>query len=124
MASDQLGHVVIGAAIEVHRHLGPGLLESTYKECLCYELREAGLDVVVEPYVSISYKTLRIERAFKPDVIVDDRMVLELKHIDKIQTIHESQLYTYLQLTGLKTGILFNFNTNVLKNGIRRIDLP
>jgi GxxExxY protein len=124
MASDQLGHVVIGAAIEVHRHLGPGLLESTYKECLCYELREAGLDVVVEPYVSISYKTLRIERAFKPDVIVDDRMVLELKHIDKILTIHESQLYTYLQLTGLKTGILLNFNTNVLKNGIRRIDLP
>ncbi|HVF39929.1 MAG TPA: GxxExxY protein [Gemmatimonadaceae bacterium] len=114
---------IIGAAIEVHRLLGPGLLESTYRDCLCYELAECGFEIVAEPFVSIRYKRLRIERAFRPDLIVENQVLLELKHIEKILAIHEAQVRTYLRLTGLTVGILFNFNSVVLMNGIRRIEL-
>lgn len=124
MAIDELGGVIIGSAIRIHRRFGPGLLESTYKTCLAYELRKSGLQILVEPFVSIVYEELTIERAFRPDLIVENKVILELKHIEKILAIHEAQLRTYLHLTGLKTGLLFNFNTTVLKNGIRRIDLP
>ena len=123
MNSTPLERKVIGAAIEVHRHLGPGLLESTYLECLVYELGELGLKFLIEPFVSINYKRLTIERAFRPDLNVEGLLVLELKHIEKILAVHEAQLRTYLRLTGIKTGLLFNFNTIVLKNGIRRVEL-
>ena len=123
MISTPVETKVIGAAIEVHRHLGPGLLESTSLECLAYELGESGLKFRMEPFVSISYKRLKIERAFRPDLIVDGVLVLELKHIEKILPVHEVQLRTYLRLTGIRAGLLFNFNTVVLKNGIRRIEL-
>ena len=124
MAIDELGGVIIGSAMQIHRRFGPGLLESAYKTCLVHKLRKSGLQVLVEPFVSIVYEELTIERAFRPDLIVENKVVLELKHIEKILAIHEAQLRTYLHLTGLKTGLLFNFNTTVLKNGIRRIDLP
>lgn len=124
MAIDELGGVIIGSAMQIHRRFGPGLLESAYKTCLVHKLRKSGLQVIVEPFVSIVYEELTIERAFRPDLIVENKIVLELKHIEKILAIHEAQLRTYLHLTGLKTGLLFNFNTTVLKNGIRRIDLP
>jgi len=117
-------HAVIAAAIEVHRNLGPGLLESTYSQCLIYELAERGVPFLIEPFVSIKYKKLGIERAFRADLIVADRLIVEIKHVEKILAIHEAQLRTYMKLTGIKTGLLLNFNTTVLKNGIRRLDLP
>ena len=117
-------HAVIAAAIEVHRNLGPGLLESTYSQCLIYELAERGVPFLIEPFVSIKYKKLGIERAFRADLIVADMLIVEIKHIEKILAIHEAQLRTYMKLTGIKTGLLLNFNTTVLKNGIRRLDLP
>ena len=116
-------HAVITASIEVHRHLGPGLLESTYSQCLTYELAERGVPFLIEPFVSIKYKKLGIERAFRADLIVADRLIVEIKHVEKILPIHEAQLRTYMKLTGIKTGLLLNFNTTVLKNGIRRLDL-
>lgn len=121
--STPLERKIIGAAIDVHRHLGPGLLESTYLECLVYELGQLGLRFLIEPFVSISYKRLTIERAFRPDLIIENEVVLELKHIEKILAVHEAQLRTYLRLTGIKVGLLFNFNVIVLKNGIRRVEL-
>ena len=124
MASDELGGIIIGAAIKVHRRFGPGLLESAYKTCLTYELDKRALQILVEPYISVVYEELTIERAFKADLIVENKIVLELKHVEKLLAIHKAQLRTYLHLTGIKTGILFNFNTIVLKDGIRRIDLP
>ena len=123
MISTPLEKSVIGAAIEVHRGLGPGLLESTYLQCFVYELGEIGLHMLVEPFVSIKYKQLEIERAFRPDLIIEGLLVLELKHIEKILAVHEAQVRTYLRLTGTRTGLIFNFNTIVLKNGIRRIEL-
>jgi len=117
-------HAVIAAAIEVHRNLGPGLLESTYSQCLIYELAERGVPFLIEAFVSIKYKKLGIERAFRADLIVADRLIVEIKHVEKILAIHEAQLRTYMKLTGIKTGLLLNFNTTVLKNGIRRLDLP
>jgi GxxExxY protein len=124
MIEDPLGQSIIGAAMAVHRSLGPGLLESTYQRCLEYELRSAGFSLIVEPYLAFTYKGLRIERAFKPDLIVEHAMIVEIKHIEKILSIHEAQTRTYMKLTGVKSGLIFNFNTQVLKNGIRRLDLP
>jgi GxxExxY protein len=114
---------VIAAAIEVHRHLGPGMVESTYEECLAHELGRQNLRFLSQPFVSIRYKDLFIERAFRPDLIVENSLIVELKHVEKILAVHEAQLRTYLRLTGIKTGLIFNFNTVVLRNGIRRLDL-
>ena len=108
----------------VHRALGPGLLESTYERCLEYDLRSAGFSLIVETYIPFKYKSLQIERAFKADLIVENAMIVEIKHIEKILPIHEAQTRTYMKLTGLKSGLILNFNTQVLKNGIRRLDLP
>jgi GxxExxY protein len=121
---DPLCGKIIGAAIEVHRILGPGLLESSYRQCLTLELAQAGVAFLIEPFVPINYKNISIERAFRIDLIVESKVVVELKHVEKILAVHEAQLKTYLKLTGLKTGLLLNFNTVVLRNGIRRIDLP
>lgn len=123
MKDDTLGRSIIAAAIAVHRTLGPGLLESTYQRCLEYELRTAGFSLISEPYIAFNYRTLKIERAFKADLIVEHAMIVEIKHIEKILSIHESQIRTYMKLTGIKSGLILNFNTQVLKNGIRRLDL-
>ena len=123
MKDDTLGRSIIAAAIAVHRTLGPGLLESTYQRSLEYELRTAGFSLISEPYIAFNYKTPKIERAFKADLIVEHAMIVEIKQIEKILSIHESQIRTYMKLTGIKSGLILNFNTQVLKNGIRRLDL-
>jgi len=118
---DPLTHRLIGAAIEVHRLLGPGLLESTYEECLCLEL--SLLDIPFERQVPlpIVYKSMTLLRAYKPDLLVDNAVIVELKTVEKILPVHEAQLLTYLRLSGLERGLLFNFNSVPLKNGIRRL---
>ena len=99
------------------------MVESTYEECLAHELGRQNLRFLSQPFVSIRYKDLFIEKAFRPDLIVENSLIVELKHVEKILAVHEAQLRTYLRLTGIKTGLIFNFNTVVLRNGIRRLDL-
>jgi len=120
---DPLTGKVIGLAIEVHRNLGPGLLESAYEECLCWELKQAGLSVQRQIALPVVYKDVKLDVGYRVDVIVENRLILELKTVEKLLSIHEAQLLTYLRLTGLKTGLLINFNTAVLKDGIKRLVL-
>ena len=111
---------IIGAAIEVHRNLGPGLLESAYEECLCHELQLRGLDFKRQVPLPLLYKGLRLDCGYKIDLIVRDEVILELKAIEKLLPIHEAQLLTYLRLTGRRVGLLINFNVPLLTQGIVR----
>ena len=112
---------VIGAAIEVHRTLGPGLLESAYEECLCHELYLRKMPLSRQKPLPIAYKGVKLDCGYRLDIVVADQLILELKACQELLPIHEAQLLTYLRLTGIKYGLLINFNVPVLKDGIRRI---
>ena len=120
---DSLTDSVIGLAIEVHRALGPGLLESAYQECLCYELKANGIAFGRQVALPVVYKSVKLDCGYRMDLVVDDRLVVELKTVEKILPVHEAQLLTYLRLSGIRTGLLLNFNTSVLKDGIKRMAL-
>jgi GxxExxY protein len=120
---DPLTEQVIGLAIEVHRRLGPGLLESAYEECLCYELKVNNTPFRRQVSLPVSYKSVHLDCGYRMDVVVDETLVLELKSVEKILPLHEAQLLTYLKLSGLHRGLLLNFNTTLLKNGIKRMIL-
>jgi GxxExxY protein len=122
-ARDSLTESVIGFAIEVHRTLGPGLLESAYQECLCYELRTNDIAFGRQVALPVIYKSVKLDCGYRMDLVVDNLLVVELKTVEKILPIHEAQLLTYLRLSGMRTGLLLNFNTAVLKNGIKRMVL-
>lgn len=111
---------IIGAAIEVHRQLGPGLLESIYEECFCRELRLRDLPFARQVSLPISYKGVSLDCDYRVDLIVNDAVVVELKSVEQILLVHEAQLLTYLRLTGKHVGLLINFNVPLLRNGIRR----
>jgi GxxExxY protein len=111
---------IIGAAIEVHSALGSGLLESTYQACLAHELNLRGLSFEIEKSLPVIYKGLRLDQGYRVDLVVAGRVVVELKAVPQIQSIHEAQLLTYLKLSGIRVGLLINFNTKRLKDGIRR----
>jgi GxxExxY protein len=119
---DPLTHRIIGAAIEVHRLLGPGLLESTYEECLCLEFTLLGIPFERQVPLPIVYKSMTLLRAYKPDLLVDNAVIVELKTVEKILPVHEAQILTYLRLSGLERGLLLNFNSVPLKAGIRRLN--
>ena len=121
LKEDELSNEIIGAAIEVHRNLGPGLLESAYEECLCYELAHRGIKYERQKLLPVAYKGTKLDCGYRLDVVVNELVVLELKAVDQIQPIHSAQLLTYLKLSNLKLGILINFNVTVLKSGIKRI---
>ena len=112
---------IIGCAIEVHRQLGPGLLESTYQDCLLYELERSKLTVGKEVFLPLRYKDLELNRGFRVDLLVENKIVVELKAVDTITDIHKAQLLTYLRLGSYKLGLLLNFNVKILRNGITRI---
>lgn len=114
---------IIAAALEVHRHLGPGLLESAYEECLCHELDLRNISFERQKPLPISYKGKSLDCAYRLDLVVGNRILLELKSIEKLLPIHEAQILTYLKLSGIKTGLLINFNEQLLKEGIRRFVL-
>jgi GxxExxY protein len=120
LIQEQLTEQIIGAAIEVHRELGPGLLESAYEECLCHELHLRGVKFQRQVDLPIAYKGLTLDCGYRLDLVVEDSVVLELKSIDQILSVHQAQLLTYLHLSGKKVGLLINFNVAVLKNGIVR----
>ena len=121
--NDRLTEKVIGLAIEVHRQLGPGLLESANEECLCLELQEAGLAFRRQVPLPITYKSVRLDCGYRLDLVIEDQLILELKSVESLLPIHEAQVLTYMKLSGLRTGLLLNFNSTVLKNGIRRLML-
>ncbi|HEV8261256.1 MAG TPA: GxxExxY protein [Burkholderiales bacterium] len=118
---NRLSSEIIGAAIEVHRNLGPGLLESAYEGCLARELRQGGLDVQNQVPVPIRYKGLALDEGYRIDLPVEGKLILELKSIDKIQPIHTAQVWTYLKMTGLKMALILNFNVLLMRSGIKRI---
>lgn len=119
--SDPLTHEIIGAAIDVHRTLGPGMLESAYEECLCFELVNRGLSVTRQTILPLVYKGIQLDIGFRPDLVVENQVIVELKCIEKILSVHEAQVLTYLKLTELDRGLLINFNSQPLTNGIKRI---
>jgi GxxExxY protein len=118
---NELSHEVIGAAIEVHRVLGPGMLEFMYEEALVIELEDRGLNVVRQAEVEVSYKSRRLGNKLRLDMLVDGIVIVEIKSVEKILPVHEAQLLTYLRLAEKKLGLLINFNTVVLRNSIKRI---
>lgn len=118
---NQITERVIGAAIEVHKHLGPSLSESAYEECLCYELSQLGLTFQRQVPLPVAYKGLKLDCGYRMDIVVENAVILELKSIDEFAPIHSAQLLTYLRLTGMKVGLLMNFNVPVLKNGLKRL---
>src|SRR5690606_4221526 len=122
-SDDPLTRSIIGAAIEVHKALGPGLLESAYEVCLAHELRLAGHVVVAQRPLPIEYRGLQIDCAYRLDLVVDESAIIEVKAVEKLLPIHEAQLLTYLRLTGLRTGLLLNFHVPYLRDGIKRLVL-
>ncbi|WP_432746528.1 GxxExxY protein [Methylobacter sp. G7] len=118
-----LTNQVIGCAIEVHKTLGPGLLESTYEQCLAYEFHLAGLSFVRQKSLPVNYKGVVMECGYRLDLIIENKLIVELKSVDKLQGIHEAQILTYLRLSHLSVGLLINFNEVMLKNGIKRFVL-
>ena len=121
--NDLLTEKILGFAIEVHRQLGPGLLESAYEECLSYELSQSGIGFRRQVPLPVIYKSIRLDCGYRIDIVVEDQVILELKTVERLMPIHEAQILTYLKLSGLHTGLLLNFNSAVLKDGIRRIRL-
>ena len=117
---NDLTHRIIGLAMRVHRRLGPGLLESVYERCLCHELGKNELPYTRQVDLPLDYDEVRIDCGYRADIIVSDLVLLELKSIEHILPLHEAQLLTYLRLSGCRVGLLFNFNTVPLKDGIRR----
>jgi len=118
---DALTKTIIGAAIEVHKTLGPGLLETTYETCLIFELKQKGLKVEGQKAIPIKYKEVRLDCGYKLDLLIENSIIVEVKSVTELAKIHESQLLTYLRLLGCQIGLLINFNVQILKQGIRRI---
>ncbi len=121
LIEEQLTEAIIGAAIEVHSELGPGLLESAYEECLCHELMLRGLSFKRQVELPVVYKGIKLDCGYRIDIIVEDRVVLELKTVEKLLPVHEAQLLTYLKLSGKRVGLLINFYSAVIRNSIKRM---
>jgi len=120
MTDNEITHQIIGAAIEVHKRLGPGLLESAYEECLAHELRSRNLSVDRQRGIPVVYKDVKLECGYRLDLLVEGRIVVELKSIESLGPTHEAIILTYLRLSGHHVGLLINFNVPVLKDGVRR----
>ena len=118
---NDLTGAVIGAAIEVHKILGPGLLESAYEECLCHELSLRKISFEKQKNLPVEYKGTRLDCGYRLDIIISGKLIVELKACERLLPIYEAQLLTYLRLSGIKTGLLINFNVPVLKDGIKRL---
>jgi GxxExxY protein len=115
---------IIGAAIEVHKLLGPGLLESAYEECFCHELALRGIHFEKQKPIPLAYKGTKLECGFRRDLLVEGRVVVELKSVDALNPVHEAIILTYLRLSEHEVGLLINFNVSVLKDGVRRFIMP
>jgi len=123
MEINQITQKIIGCAIEVHKHLGPGLLESAYAECMIYELQSAGLRVESQKPVPVVYKERKLDYGYRMDILVEDLVLIELKSVDALNPVHEAQILTYMRFASKKVGLLINFNVTMLRNGLRRYRL-
>jgi GxxExxY protein len=121
MTENEIGKGILDSAIEVHRELGPGLLESVYETVLAYELKQRGLRVESEVSISIRYKNMTFDAAFRADLVVEGKVIVELKSVEQITEAHKKQVQTYLRLTGCKLGFLLNFGEALMKRGITRV---
>ncbi|NOX64409.1 MAG: GxxExxY protein [Chlorobi bacterium] len=121
MTENEISNKVIGVAIELHKKLGPGLLESVYENALAYDLRELGLKVGQQVSMPFEYKKVKLDVGYRLDLLVEDKVIIEIKSIELLAPVHYAQLLTYLKLSNLKLGLLINFNTKLLKDGIHRL---
>lgn len=120
MEINELTRLILNKAYEVHTALGPGLLESAYEECLCYELIQCGFTVEKQKALPILYKNIKVDAGYRLDIVVNHSVILELKAVEELHSVHTAQLLTYLKLSGIRYGLLINFNVKSLKDGIRR----
>ena len=120
MKFDDLSNKVIGCSIEVHRELGPGLLESTYEQCLAYELNRAKIPFRLQVELPVQYQQIKLDCGYRIDLLVDDRLIVELKSVEQLLRIHDAQVLTYMKLAKVNVGLLINFNVEMLKKGIKR----
>ena len=119
---DRIAEIVVNAALKVHRELGPGLFESTYEVCLAHELTNAGLKIEIQKALPVVYSNIKLEAGYRLDILIEEKVIVELKSIEIIGNIHFAQMLTYLKLSKCKLGLIINFNTNLLKNGgIKRV---
>ena len=121
MDENQISKIIVDCCYRIHKNLGPGLLESVYLEILIYELKKAGLQCEKEVGVPVNYEDVKLDLGFRADLIVEKKVIVELKSVEKVQPVHKKQLMTYLRLTCIKLGLLVNFNVNLIKDGIERI---
>ena len=121
MSENEISSKIIGAAIEVHKQLGPGLLESTYETCLTYELKQMGLDVKQQQALPVVYKEVKLDAGYRIDLLVENKVIIEIKSVEALADIHTAQLLTYLKLKDLKLGLLINFNSVRVVDGLKRI---
>jgi len=121
MTENQISKIVLDAAFKVHTKLGPGLLESAYRECLFYELKQVGLDVRKEVPLPLVYEKVKLDVGYRVDLLIDNKFIVELKSVDKLNEVHLAQTLTYLKLSKIKLGLLMNFNVARLKHGIKRV---
>ena len=121
MSENDLSKIIVNTCFTVHRGMGPGLFESVYEEILCYELKKAGLSIERQKGIPVYWDSLKMDIGFKADIIVEKKVILELKSVEEISRVHQKQLLTYLRLTKMKLGLLVNFNEELIKNGIQRI---
>lgn len=121
MTENEISKIIIGAAIEVHKQLGPGLLESSYEVCLAYELQQTGLKVRTQVALPVVYKEVKLDAGYRIDLIVEEKVIVEVKSVDALADIHTAQVLTYLKLKGLKLGLLINFNSVKVVDGLKRI---
>lgn len=121
MTENELSKIVFNCALKVHQALGPGLLESAYEECLFYELKKSGLEIQKQQALPLFYEEVKLDVGYRLDIIVEDKLILEIKSVDALNDIHFAQLLTYLKLTNCKLGLLINFNVLLIKNGVKRV---
>jgi GxxExxY protein len=121
MTENELSRIVFDCALKVHQTLGPGLLESAYEECLFYELKKTGLDIQKQKPLPLIYEEVKLNVGYRIDIIIENKLILEIKSVEALNDIHFAQMLTYLKLTNCKLGLLINFNVVLIKNGIRRV---
>lgn len=121
MNENQVAKIIFDLGLKIHRNLGPGLLESAYEECLFYEIRKLGLKVEKQKALPLIYEEVKLEVGYRIDLLVENKLIIEVKSVESLNDIHLAQVLTYLKLSGCKLGLLINFNTNLFKNGVRRV---
>ncbi|WP_394758004.1 GxxExxY protein [Flavobacterium sp.] len=121
MTENELSKIVFDCALKVHQNLGPGLLESAYEECLFYEIKKTGLQVEKQKPLPLIYEEVKLDIGYRLDIIIENKLILEIKSVDSLNDVHFAQLLTYLKLTDCKLGMLINFNVTLIKNGIKRV---